>query len=735
MPKKRKFFKTGKNVGATKHGRKNDRTIRQHSLTKAVLTILAKTESPLTLNDIHKNLGELSPSKKDVEDAIAELVRRREVVADGKRSFRLDRQGNIFKGKVEKHPRGFGFITNLKPEKAADFSRDPYLSVRGMGTANHGDTVLIRVTSVRRDGRPEAELVAILERFAESITGYYKPGKPPRVVPEDPRYPSHISVIDSVEQVIPENHVVLITVLPQVSEEGFVRGRITEVLGSPQDIDVQMRMVIEKHDLPHVFPPEVEKEAAGLSMKGAQTKDRLDLRHILHVTIDGETAKDFDDAVAVEKTRGGYRLYVSIADVSHFVRPGGDLDKEAYLRGTSVYFPGRVIPMLPERLSNDLCSLVPDEDRLSFSAILDFDREGNLTSKKFGKSIIRSKQRFTYTTVKKILIDKDREARSSHKPFLTPLKWAEELARLLHEKRMARGSIGFNIPEPEIFLEEDGRIETIKRKERNFAHQIIEEFMLCANEAVAKTFSDRNREFVYRIHEKPSPEKVEEFASFAETLGIDLPDVTAEPEWFARVLGIVGNTPAEYVVNNLLLRTMPQARYDSENKGHFGLAASDYTHFTSPIRRYPDLMVHRFLQGLLNQETAVVQKKEDISLEEMTRHLSERERAAVTAERDIVDRLKMFFMERFVGETFEAVISGVSDNVLFIELMDLFVSGSIAISALTDDYYLYDEKRYRLIGEITAKTYQLGDVLSVTLVDVDRRRKRLNFAPEHLVRS
>ena len=735
MPKKRKFFKKRKNIGPANQGRESNKKPPQYSLTKAVLTSLAKEESPLTLNDIRKNLAEAAPSKKDMEDAIAELVRRREIVAAGKKSFRLDNRGSIFKGKVEKHPRGFGFVTELKPEKTATFSRDPYLSVRGIGTANHGDSVLIRITSVRRDGRPEAELVAILERFSESLTGYYKPGNPARVVPEDPRYPSNITVIDSVEEIIPANHVVIITVLPAIADEGHVRGRITEVLGSAKDIDVQMRMVIEKHSLPHVFPPEVEKEAASLSMKGAPSDDRLDLRDILHVTIDGETAKDFDDAVAVEKNRRGYRLYVSIADVSHFVRPGSELDKEAYLRGTSVYFPGRVIPMLPEKLSNDLCSLVPDEDRLSFSAILDFDRQGNLTAKKFGKSIIRSKQRFTYTTVKKILIDKDRETRSSHKPFLTPLKWAEELARLLHKKRMARGSIGFNIPEPEIFLKEDGTIETIKRKERNFAHQIIEEFMLCANEAVAKTFSDSDHDFVYRIHEKPSTEKVEEFASFAQTLGIDLPEVTAEPEWFAKVLDVVNATPAEYVVNNLLLRAMQQARYDSLNKGHFGLAASDYTHFTSPIRRYPDLMVHRLLQGLLNQKKSIVGKKDDITLAEMTRHLSERERAAVTAERDIVDRLKIFFMERFVGDTFKAVISGVSDNVLFIELMDLFISGSIAISALTDDYYLYDGKRYRLIGEITAKTYQLGDVLSVSLVDVDRKRKRLNFAPEHLVHT
>lgn len=729
MVKKRKFSKRKKEKRSPKHSRTDNRRDPTRSLENSVLTILAKEKEPITLSAISNSLTEFEVGKKEVEETIAHLVRRREVIAAGKKRFQLDPKGHIFSGKVEKHAKGFGFVTELKPQETARFfTKDPFLSVRGIGSANHGDRVLIRVNNVRKDGRPEAQMLAVLDRFGEQLTGFYKPGSPPRVVPEDPRYPSNIEIVEAVAPDIGENDVVIVQVLPQPSQRGLVRGKIVEVLGSAQNIDVQMRMVIEKHNLPHIFPPAVLHEAEALSFGKTEEKGRLDLRDTMHITIDGETAKDFDDAIALEKTRGGYKLYVSIADVGHFVRPGTELDKEAYLRGTSIYFPGRVIPMLPENLSNNLCSLVPGEDRLTFSAILDFNKKGILQTKKFSKSIIRSKHRFTYTTVKQILIDKDPQVRKKHQDFLTPLKWAEELAVVLYARRMERGSIGFNIPEPEITLNESGRIESIRRKERNFAHQIIEEFMLAANEAVAQSFTAKNLECIYRIHEEPAREKVNEFASFAATLGIELPVSNGEPQWFAGVVDTVRGKPTEYVVNNLLLRTMQQARYDSVNVGHFGLAATDYTHFTSPIRRYPDLLVHRFLQSMLDKrEEGSTPGQESIA--EMAKHLSGRERAAVTAEREMADRLKIFFMEQFIGESFAAVISGVSESVLFVELIDMFVSGSIDITALTDDYYLYDLKRYRLIGEITAKTYQLGDVLKVTLIDVDHRRKRINFAP------
>ena len=490
-----------------------------------------------------------------------------------------------------------------------------------------------------------------------------------------------------------------------------------------------MKLVIEKHALPYEFSPEALAEAMAYSDDVGNEETREDLRKIPHVTIDGETAKDFDDAISVTKTRKGYRLYVSIADVSHFVKPGSQLDKEAYERGTSIYFPGRVIPMLPENLSNNLCSLIPDKDRLAFTAILDFDREGNLLGKDFCKSIIRSHKRFTYNTVQKIIIDNDKDIRKENKEFLTPLKWAQELAEQLQLKREKRGSIGFNLPEPYITLEADGKIAGITRSDRFFAHQLIEEFMLAANEAVAATFTESGAPALYRIHEIPSPEKVEEFVTFAKTLDLHLPKHEATPAWFAEVLKMVKGTPKEYIFNNLLLRTMQQARYSPENKEHFGLAATDYTHFTSPIRRYPDLHVHRRLMHLIRQKKSGLKLRAP-SKEQLIQagtFLSARERTAITAERDINDRLKIFFMEKYIGDSFEAIISGVTSSALFIEITEPFVNGSIAIEELKSDYFLHDSKRHRLIGDTSMKTYQMGDTISVKLVSVDKQRKRLNF--------
>jgi len=728
MSKKRTISKRKNKNRQDRRAQKSPEQESLQTLPRDITAFLFRQKAPFSLNDIHQRLGDAEHSKNTIRDALEQLIRKGDIVTAGKKHYAINDKGTVFSGKIEKNPRGFGFVTDLQPRQAADFKKDPFLTIKRIGTANHGDTVLIRIKRVRSDGRPEAELIAILERFSEHLTGFFQSGKPPLVHPEDPRYPTSIRIVESVDQDIPDGHVVIVEVLPDPSKQGYVRGKILEVLGSAETIDVQMRMVIEKHNLPHGFPDNVTQETANLSFDERDYSNREDLRHIPHITIDGATAKDFDDAIAVEKRSNGFRLYVSIADVSHFVTPGSALDKEAYLRGTSIYFPDRVIPMLPEKLSNYLCSLVPDEDRLTFSAILDFSATGKLKKKNFCKSVIRSRQRFTYTTVKEIIVDEAAEQRSAHGKLLQLLDDAKQLAEHLHARRMQRGSIGFNIPEPQITLDEEGKIQSIARKKRNFAHQMIEEFMLAANEAVAATFSAKHRNFIYRIHEKPAEEKVDEFSNFAKTLTIELPRLDNSPMWFAKVLENVRNTPAEYVVNNLLLRTMQQARYSPENVGHFGLAATDYTHFTSPIRRYPDLLVHRFLQNMLtNQEKNTLPPFD--TLAQQSNHLSKRERTAITAERDMADRLKIFFMEQFIGENFKAVISGLNERVIFVELLDLFISGAMDLSTLEDDYYLYDPKRYWFIGEISGKIYQLGAIIDVTLIDVDRHRQRINFAP------
>jgi ribonuclease R len=729
MSKKRNISKR-KMRPYSRHKTKNDHyEASKQTPAKDILRFVYNQLEPVTLAEILADIDEDKISKKQAHKLVSSLVTKGDLSIVGKKHFFKAKNDSIFTGIIEKNPRGFGFVTDLQPRQLEKpFVKDPFLSIKRIGTANHGDKVLIRINRVRKDGRPEAEVITILSRFSDRLTGFYKNGSPPRVIPEDPRYPADIRIVNTVTEDIDENTVVIVEILAEQSRDGAVQGKITEILGSVDNVDVQMRMVIEKNNLPHVFPPAVLDEANKLSISTEESASRLDLRKINHVTIDGETAKDFDDAVAVEKTAKGYRLYVSIADVAHFVQQDSALDKEAYLRGTSIYFPGRVIPMLPENLSNNLCSLVPNEDRLTFTAILDFNPAGKLINKKFSKSVICSRQRFTYTIVNAIVMDQDQNSRDTYKDFVAPLDLAKDLATILYSARMNRGSIGFNIPEAEFSLNDEGKITSIERKKRNFAHQIIEEFMLAANEAVASTFSAANHPFIYRIHEKPEEEKVVEFAEFALTMGLELPPTETDPHWFAKVLGLVKGQPAEYVVNNLLLRTMQQARYAAVNTGHFGLAATDYTHFTSPIRRYPDLIVHRLLHRIL-EKRATKESSDSRNLAEHAEHLSKRERTAVTAERDMADRLKVFFMEQYLGENFQAVISGISEGAIFVELIDLFVSGSIDISLLTDDYYLYDIKRHRFIGEITGKTYQLGAAIGVTLLDVDHRRRRIYFAP------
>lgn len=510
-------------------------------------------------------------------------------------------------------------------------------------------------------------------------------------------------------------------------EDAQAKGTIKQVLGNPDSTQVQMQMVIGKFELPHIFNKQSLAEADRFSDKVEFTPDRTDLRDILHVTIDGETARDFDDAVSVIKTKKGYRLYVSIADVSHYVRPGTDLDQDAWARGTSVYFPTGVVPMLPERLSNNLCSLNPEVDRYAFTAILDFDRSGNRQKIRFVKSVIRSQYRLTYTLVRQILVDKDVEIRSSYKPLLTPLKWMAELGGELEKGRIARGSMGFEIPEPYVEFGPDDTIGAIKLRERNQAHKIIEEFMLAANEAVAETFADRQCAALYRVHQSPDPLKVAEFAEFMQSMGYEVPRdrENLSSKWFNRLINQTKGTEREYLISNLILRVMQQARYSPENIGHFGLAAQFYTHFTSPIRRYPDLMVHRALKRLLWPD----EKKaaQPISLHEAGEFLSKRERVAVDAEREMLDRLKVRYMEDKIGETFAGIISGITAFGLFVELTKTMISGAVAMADLPQGGYEFHEKRHTLVSRLTGKSYQVGNLVTVRLISVDKRARRINF--------
>lgn len=735
MPKKRHPRRKAPSTYTPKHQVRPKNVRIDDSRENELLSLLYGLQEPISIHEITKMMTGGRSVSKELKLITERLLHAKILRRIGKKHFELTSYAPLYEGTLEQNPRGFGFVSVLQRHGTApDLTRDAYVSAARMGSAMHGDRVLIRVLKVSGSGRPESVVLKIIERGSTTLAGiFFKDTRGEYVSPEDTRFPYIIKVDSSQYPDLENGNAVIVKIKPPKEPTRTLTGTITEILGPPDSIDVQMRLVIEKFKLPHIFNQDALEEAAALPEEIVADSAREDLRHIDHVTIDGETAKDFDDAVAVHKTETGYRLYVSIADVSHFVQPGSALDADAYQRGTSIYFPGRVIPMLPEKLSNNLCSLLPNTDRLAVTATLDFDLSGQLIHRHFSRSLICSKQRFTYTTVRQILIDQNPEALQQHAHFLPMLTDAASLARLLLKKRQDRGSIGFSLPEAEISLDTDGRISTIARAERNFAHQIIEEFMLAANEAVALTFTQHKRQSLYRIHEPPDPEKVEEFGTFAKTLDLQLPPTENQPEWFAQVLTLCQGSPKEYIVNNLLLRTMQQARYSPKNVGHFGLAATDYTHFTSPIRRYPDLMVHRELCRMIEQTVAAPSAMPGgQTLKENGEFLSGRERTAVGAEREMTNRLKLIFMEKHIGESFDAIISGVSNFAFFVELLELFISGSVALDQLTDDYYLFDEKHYRLIGEVSGNRFQLGDLIRVTLIDVDKNNNRINFKPSSL---
>ena len=460
-------------------------------------------------------------------------------------------------------------------------------------------------------------------------------------------------------------------------------------------------------------------------------KGRRDLREQPTVTIDGETARDFDDAISIEKIRTGFRLWVHIADVAHYVKEETSLNEEAYARGTSVYLPDRAIPMLPEALSNGICSLNPNLDRLTLTCEMDISPLGEILKYDIYESVINSNERMTYTAVREILVDKDPSQRKRYAALLPEFELMAELMEVLRVKRSKRGSIDFDLPEPQIVLDLQGRMTEIIRAERNMAHQIIEEFMLAANETVAGHIEKKEAPFMYRIHEEPAEEKLTDLIDFLATLGISLPTVKKlKPVHLQKALAKAKGTPEETLINTVLLRTMKQARYSAENVGHFGLAAETYTHFTSPIRRYPDLIVHRILKsdmkGKLKDPAYVKHLAE--TLPEAAIHCSLRERTAMEAERDVITMLKIEFMKDKLGEVYDGIVTGVTQFGLFVQLRELFVEGLVHVSTLTDDYYHYVEKLHCLRGERLKCVYRIGDAIRVRVDRVDAARKRIDFS-------
>jgi ribonuclease R len=590
---------------------------------------------------------------------------------------------------------------------------------------------------VRVERRPrggvEAHVVQILNHAQKRLIGTYNEfdGRG-YVVPMDPRVAGAIELKPTGLKAR-KGQVIAAEIVRYASALSPAQANLARVIGDPDDPEVQVQSIVFRYGFSTSFPPEVEHEAnqCPAPIAAVDIAARTDLRELPIVTIDGERARDFDDAVFVRKRNGRYELFVSIADVAYYVKPDGALDREAYGRGTSVYFPDRAIPMLPEALSNGLCSLKPDEDRLTKTACLEIDGKGRVVRSRFFNSVIRSHQRMTYTDVARILVYADGETIARYRPFVDQFKLMEDLALLLNETRKARGNLDFDLPEAEIILDLQGMPENIVRAERNIAHRIIEEFMIAANEAVARHLTEKEFPLLYRVHEGPDREALEALAPFLLSLGYRLPlsKEKVTPLEIQHLLEACRGKPEERVINRVLLRSMKQAVYQPENIGHFGLASLCYTHFTSPIRRYPDLTVHRMLDRAMAEEKLKPKDRHELLsyLVEAGKQTSERERTAMDAEREMVDLKKAQFMMDKLGETFTGFITSLANFGFFVELDAYFVEGLVKLSSLTDDDYYYYEKEYVVKGHRHGRKFRLGDNVRVKVARINAFRSEIDF--------
>jgi ribonuclease R len=691
--------------------------------TEELLPMMKEEDRPLLLREILRRLGLQKEQRGRARELLRDLAEEGKVVRIRGNRYGLPSKMSLTVGRVKAHPDGYGFVI---PEKEGE--EDVFISPRNLKEAMHGDRVIARIESVRQKGK-EGSVIRILERKTRRVVGKFMKAKNyAYIIPEDERILQEVFIPEGETKKARPNQLVVAEITRYPTERARPEGRVTHILGYPDDPEIGPQIIIHKYDLPHRFSSAALKEAQDLSPlpSSSEYRERVDLREVPTFTIDGENARDFDDAVSIERQRdGGIKLYVSISDVSHYVKEGGPLDEEAYLRGTSVYFPDRAIPMFPPELSHHICCLHPRLDRLTLTAELRYDAKGEKAGVQFYPSVIRSDERLTYTLVKKILVDGDAEIKNEFRHLLPSLELMANLCQELRRRRMGRGAIDFDLPEPEVILDLQGETEDIIRADRNLAHQMIEEFMISANEAVAHFMGEKGFPFVYRIHEPPQKEAIVEFRRFISHLGYKMrKDSDCSSKEFQRILSEVKGRPEERVVNDVLLRSMKWAKYSAKNLGHFGLASDAYTHFTSPIRRYPDLIVHRLLKRVLSEKEIKISEE---TLAHQANHLSNRERVAMEAEREIVDRYKVRFMKGKTGEELEGVISGVTAFGFFVELKDFFVEGLVRVTSLHDDYYQYHEKKYCLVGERTHKTFRIGDEVRVRVDRVDVERRHIDF--------
>ena len=690
-----------------------------------------KIEHPVTARELVQRLKIPRDQRVTVKRLLQKLVDSGQLVQTRGNHFGLPDRMNLVVGQVQTHPRGFGFVVPDKPLEGV--SGDIFIAGANLNQAMHGDRVVARIEQ-RREDRAEGRIVRVLERGSKTIVGRFEIDDTGTgyLVPFDRRVIMDVMVPNEDRKDAQAADMVVAEITRWPTATRSAQGRVLEVLGDIEEPGVDTEIIIRKFGITDKHSDEAVAEATRLggAVKEKDIKGRTDFRKIRTVTIDGEHARDFDDAITIEKLANGhYKLGVHIADVAHYVPEGGALDEEAYERGTSVYFPDRAVHMFPSELSTGLCSLNPNVDRLVQSCVMDIDRQGTVVRYEMHDGVIHSDARMTYTDVSAILMDRDPALLEKYRDFVPMFETMRELFEILNDRRRRRGSIDFDLKEPAIILDDEGMVKQIIAAERRVANRIIEEFMLVANETVAEHLDGREVPTLYRIHEPPDPLKVAQFEEFVSTLGYSLaaPPNEIRPRHFQNLVERIHGKPEEKPIAFLMLRTMQKARYAETNSGHFGLAAKSYTHFTSPIRRYPDLIVHRTLRE--SRHGMPKDRIEELTddLPEMGRHTSERERRAAEAERELVQWKKVRFMADKVGDEFDGYVTGVTAFGLFIELVEHFVEGMVHVSTMVDDYYRFIEGQHLLRGENTGQMYRLGDKVRVQVIKVDMERRQIDL--------
>ncbi len=686
---------------------------------------------PATAQEILRLLRVPRNERTALRRHLKSLVDNGDIIRIRGNRFGLADRMDLVVGRLETHARGFGFVV---PDGAAD-EPHVYVSAPNLKEALHGDRVVARIERHHGPDRVEGRIIRVLERANTSVVGRFDLDESGLgfVVPFDRRLLSDVQVGRADWRDAKPGEMVVVEVTRWPTPTRPPLGRVLEVLGTPDAPGVDTQIIIRKHRIPDVHGAEAIEEARrlGQAVRERDLRDRTDFRGVTTVTIDGEHARDFDDAITIEKrSNGHYWLGVHIADVSHYVEEGGALDAEAAERGTSVYFPERAVHMFPEELATGLCSLNPHVDRLVQSCLMEVTKGGHIVRSEFHDGVINSDARMTYTEVNAILTDRDPAVMAKYSGLVPTFELMHELFDILNTRRRRRGSIDFDLPEPEVLLDQSGVIENIIAAERNVAHRLIEEFMLLANETVARFIDESRVPGLFRVHEEPDLLKVEQFEEFISGFGYSLaaPLNALRPRHFQKLVERIRGTPEEKPIAFLMLRTMQKARYAPANLGHFGLAAQHYTHFTSPIRRYPDLVVHRVLRALRHGRLDDLRREElEEDLPELARHTSEMERRADEAERELLQWKKVRFMADKVGDEFDGYVTGVAAFGLFIELVEHFVEGLVHISSMADDYYRYLESSHTLMGENTRKVYRLGDRVRVQVVRVDMERRQIDL--------